>query len=359
MDYNWTDAMMDAAEPITEATSTDYDYNSSDYYFLQPTPCSTDAAITLGSYFKPVLYSVVFVLGLVGNSVVLLILIRCIKLKNMTDVCLLNLAISDLLLVLSLPFWAFYTSGYEVVSNVLCKTIVGMYRIGFFSSILFVTLMSIDRYLAIVHAVFAMRARTLCYGMVASIVTWTVAICGSIPEILITGLVVDEERLTCQAHYPSGQEKTWKLLHNFGENVLGLLLPLPILIYCYISILIVLLKSKNSNRHRAIKLIFMIVCVFVVFWLPYNVVLFLKSLLHFDIGNNCENTGRLELALHMTETVALIHCCVNPVIYAFVGEKFRKHLYNALSSNSACAYFFKHTAVQMRVSENETSNTPI
>ncbi|XP_015212320.2 C-C chemokine receptor type 4 [Lepisosteus oculatus] len=352
MAYNSSYDMMNSTAS-TLSLSSDYVYLYDDYE-----PCSTDTTITLGSNFLPVLFSLVFVVGLAGNSVVLLILIKHIRLKNMTDVCLLNLAISDLLFVLSLPFWAYYTSDHEIVSTALCKAIVGLYQIGFYSSVLFVTLMSIDRYLAIVHAVFAMRARTLCFGVVASIGIWTVAICGSIPAMAFNKVVAPEST-TCQPEYPIGEEKIWKLIHNFEDNVLGLIIPLPIMIYCYVSILIVLLRSRNSKRHRAIKLIFMVVCVFVVFRLPYNVVVFMKSLQEFGIGDKCENAKRIELALQLTETVALIHCCVNPFIYAFVGEKFRKHMNHMFSRFSLCAYFCKQTSIHMKVSENETSNTPL
>lgn len=86
--------------------STFYD----DYYPELGSVCSTQNIKIFGSVFFPFLYCVVFVFGLVGNSLVICVLIVCKKLTSMTDVYLLNLAISDLLFVLSLPFLAHYAS---------------------------------------------------------------------------------------------------------------------------------------------------------------------------------------------------------------------------------------------------------
>lgn len=67
--------------------------------------------------------------GLAGNTTVLWILLRFIKLKTMTDVCLLNLALSDLILAASLPLWA-----YNSQNLVLCKLMTGVYQVGLFTN---------------------------------------------------------------------------------------------------------------------------------------------------------------------------------------------------------------------------------
>lgn len=104
-----------------------------------------------GELFLPPLYSLVFLFGLLGNSVVVFGLFKYKRLKSMTDVYLLNLAISDLLFVLSLPFWGYYAADQWVFGLGLCKLISWIYLVGFYSGIFFITLMSIDRYLAIVR----------------------------------------------------------------------------------------------------------------------------------------------------------------------------------------------------------------
>ncbi|TSL82505.1 C-C chemokine receptor type 4 [Bagarius yarrelli] len=306
------------------------------------------------------IYYLVFALGLLGNSTVLWMLLKIMRVKTMTEVCLLNLAISDLITVFSLPSWSLYNKIHLSKANTICKLIFGTYQLGFYSSILFVMLMSIDRYLAIVHAVASMGARTSRYALTASLVIWGISFCAALPGALFHSMLKDHENNTyCDWDNRDGSVKTWKLFLNFSQNTVGLFISLPVTIYCYVRILLVLRRTKNSKRERAMKLIFAIVAVFVVFWVPYNVVVLLKTLQDLEIFESCESNQRIATALSVTETIALAHCCINPVIYGFVGEKFRKCLAREFSKWLICAKFYKPASMYSKTSENETSNTPI
>jgi len=172
--------------------------------------------------------------------------------------------------------------------------------------------------------------------------------------------MVEEDNITsCQRIYPAGSSKKWKLFRNFSENTVGLFISLPIIAYCYFMVLMVVKKTKNSKKDRAIKLILGIVIMFVLFWVPYNVVVFLKTLQEFDIITSCEAHGNINTAMEWTEMIALTHCSVNPVIYAFVGEKFRKCLLSAFSRHLKCLKTYQAPSTQSKVSENETSNTAL
>ncbi|KAH1177129.1 C-C chemokine receptor type 8-like [Mauremys mutica] len=298
-----------------------------DYYYPEfGSVCSTENIKIFGSVFFLVLYCVVFVFGLVGNSLVICVLIVCKKLTSMTDVYLLNLAISDLLFVFSLPFLAHYASDQWTFGNAMCKTICGVYYIGFYSSIFFITLMSIDRYLAIVHAVYALKVRTTMLSTVISLAIWSVAILASIPNIFFIQEFNEEGSVKCAPYYQDNRT-TWKLLTNSKVNVLGLLIPLGILIFCYSHILKNLQRCMNRNKYKAMKLVFVVVVVFFLFWAPFNIALFMDSLRSLHIIDDCETSKSLDLALQVTEIISFIHCCLNPVIYAFVGEKFKKYLH--------------------------------
>ncbi|KAM6936678.1 C-C chemokine receptor type 2-like [Lycodopsis pacificus] len=131
---------------------------------------------------------------------------------------------------------------------------------------------------------------------------------------------------------------------------------LPIMIFCYVKILVVLSKSRNTKKDRSVKLIFTIVCVFVVCWVPYNVTVFLQTLQLFP---NILPHTTINSARDFVEILALSHCCVNPVIYAFVGEKFRKSLGKVLA-RYPCWSHQSRTAFSLRdTTDRETSNTPV
>ncbi|XP_019389642.1 PREDICTED: C-C chemokine receptor type 8-like [Crocodylus porosus] len=336
--------------------------NTTDYIYVydeDTSPCSEGNGFSkFRSLFLPIFYCLVFVSCLMGNTLVLWVLITRKKITTMTDMCLLNLAISDLLFVLPLPFQAHYASDNWIFGNAVCKIMAGIYYMGFYSSIFFITLMSIDRYIAIVHIVNARKIRTATWGVLISLVLWLVAGFASVPNMVFSKEVVIEQSVECVPDYPPGQE-TWRIFTHFGINLLGLVFPLGILIYCYSRILINLqcVRVKNRNKIKAIRMIFIIVICFFIFWTPFNIVLFLDSLQIMHIINECKTSHNLALALQLTETISFIHCCLNPVIYAFAGEIFKAHIkklfqswihviQNTSSADSSSLFNSWHTQVR-------------
>ncbi|XP_032723739.1 C-C chemokine receptor type 5 isoform X3 [Lontra canadensis] len=305
--------------------STPTPYYDIDYGMSEP--CQKTDVRQIAARLLPPLYSLVFVFGFVGNMLVVLILINCKRLKNMTDIYLLNLAISDLLFLLTIPFWAHYAADQWVFGNRLCQILTGLYYVGFYTGIFFIILLTIDRYLAIVHAVFAIKARTVTFGVVTSGVTWVVAVFASLPGIIFTRSQKERSRLTCSPHFPPTHYHFWKNFLTLKMTILGLVLPLLIMVVCYSAILKTLLRCRNEKkRHKAVRLIFVIVIVYFLFWAPYNIVLLLSTFQESFGLNNCSSSNRLDQAMQVTETLGMTHCCINPIIYAFVGEKFRNYL---------------------------------
>ncbi|MGH0142704.1 UNVERIFIED_CONTAM: hypothetical protein FKN15_019696 [Acipenser sinensis] len=303
--------------------------------------CNKSSVIEFASWFLPTLYTLVFIFGLIGNGLVVCVLIQYKKLRSMTDVYLLNLAVSDLLFVFSLPFWSSYAAvSHWVFGAPLCKIISGFYLIGFYSGIFFLTIMSIDRFLAIVYAVTAMRFRSVSHGVFVSVAVWAISLCASLPTIVFSQVKNESGLSTCNSEYPEGQYVKWKLINNFELNILGLLLPFFIMVYCYSRIIQTLRVCRSYKKEKAVRLIFIVVIVFFLFWTPYNIVLFLESLQMFDFFSDCDSSNNLEIAMQCTETLAFVHCCLNPVIYAFAGQEFkkcvRKMLYKCTSYCSVC-----------------------
>ncbi|XP_076985669.1 C-C chemokine receptor type 2-like [Tamandua tetradactyla] len=319
-------------------TSYDYDYGE---------PCHKADVRQIAAQLLPPLYSLVFIFGFVGNMLVVLILINCKKLKSMTDIYLLNLAVSDLLFLFTLPWWAHYATHEWVFGNAMCKLFTGLYHIGYFGGIFFIILLTLDRYLAIVHAVFALKARTVTFGVVTSGLTWGVALSASLPGIIFTSSQKEDSSYSCGPSFPL----RWKTFQTVMRNVLGLVLPLLVMVVCYSGILKTLLRCRNEKKkHKAVRLIFAIMIVYFLFWAPYNIVLLLSTFPEFFNLSNCESSRQLDQAMQVTETLGMTHCCINPVIYAFVGEKFRRYLSVFFRKHVAkrlcrhCPVFYRETA---------------
>ncbi|KAL0172805.1 hypothetical protein M9458_033116, partial [Cirrhinus mrigala] len=194
---------------------------------------------THGANILSVLYSLFFIVGFLGNILVIWVVLMGVRLRSMTDICLLNLAIADLLLVSSLPFLAHHARDQWIFGDGMCTIVLGVYHIGFYSGIFFIVLMSVDRYLAVVHAVFALR--------------------------------------------------------------------------------------------QAMRLVIAVMVVFFCCWAPYNIAAFVKALeLKNNITPSCEGSKAINLSLQITEALAYSHSSLNPFLYVFVGEKFRRQLFRLL-----------------------------
>ncbi|NWU18641.1 CCR5 protein, partial [Cephalopterus ornatus] len=145
-------------------------------------------------------------------------------------------------------------------------------------------------------------------------------------------------RYTCSAHYPSDSTINWKYSFILKMNILGLIVPMLIMIFSYSQILKTLLRSKSEKKQKAVKLIFVIMIFYFIFWTPFHISSFLHTFQASLFTPNCYIKSQLEKAIQVTETISMIHCCINPVIYAFVGEKFRKYLH---------AFFREHVAAHL------------
>ncbi|XP_022529847.2 C-C chemokine receptor type 5 [Astyanax mexicanus] len=314
----------DSASNITEI----YDYST--YYdgnYDGTEPCDYGSH---GSRFLPLLYSLFFLVGFFGNTLVVWVIMMGAQLKSMTDVCLLNLAVADLLLVMSLPFLAYYAANHWIFGEVWCTVVLGMYYVGFYGSIFFIVLMSIDRYLAVVLAVYALRIRTKAYGIVASLIIWTMAFSASFPELIYIKVENINNESLCTAYPNISDNHFLRTFGLFKINIVGLLIPLMIVGFCYTMVLRRLLKIRSPKRF-AIRLVVLVMVVFFCCWTPYNIAAFIKGLeLKHVINQHCETSKSIQLALQITEAIAYSHSCLNPFLYVFVGEKFKRHLIKLL-----------------------------
>ncbi|XP_005076025.1 C-C chemokine receptor type 7 [Mesocricetus auratus] len=298
-------------------------------YTLFESVCFKKDVRNFKAWFLPLMYSVICFVGLMGNGLVVLTYIYFKRLKTMTDTYLLNLAVADILFLLILPFWAYSAAKSWIFGAYLCKCIFGIYKVSFFSGMLLLLCISIDRYVAIVQAVSAHRhrARVLLISKLSCVCIWMLALLLSTPELLYSGL------------QKSPTEDTWRcslitdhveavITIQVAQMVIGFLVPLLAMSFCYLVIIRTLLQARNFERNKAIKVIIAVVVVFIVFQLPYNGVVLAQTVANFNITNSsCELSKQLNIAYDVTYSLACVRCCVNPFLYAFIGVKFRSDLF--------------------------------
>ncbi|XP_054337169.1 atypical chemokine receptor 2 isoform X2 [Pongo pygmaeus] len=299
-----------------------YDYLDEVAFML----CRKDAVVSFGKVFLPVFYSMIFVLGLSGNLLLLMVLLRYVPRRRMVEIYLLNLAISNLLFLVTLPFWGISVAWHWVFGSFLCKMVSTLYTINFYSGIFFISCMSLDKYLEIVHAQPYHRLRTRAKSLLLATIVWAVSLAVSIPDMVFVQTHENPKGVwNCHADF-GGHGAIWKLFLRFQQNLLGFLLPLLAMIFFYSRIGCVLVRLRPAGQGRALKIAAALVVAFFVLWFPYNLTLFLHTLLDLQVFGNCEVSQHLDYALQVTESIAFLHCCFSPILYAFSSHHFRQYL---------------------------------
>ncbi|XP_052000662.1 C-X-C chemokine receptor type 3-like [Xyrauchen texanus] len=310
-----------------------YNYNYSDYDDTScGVVCSQDTSMHFDAIFIPVLYSVALVVGLVGNGLVLVVLWKKRMNWNVTDIFIFHLSIADSLLLLTLPFWAVEAAKEWIFGTGLCKLTGALFKINFYCGIFMLACISLDRYLSIVHAMQMYSRKKPKVTHCCCLVIWLFCLLLSIPDWIYLIATPDsrrQDKIVCVHPFNS-----WHLVSRLLCHVVGFALPALILLFCYSCILLRLQRgSQCMPKKRAMRVIVALVLAFFISWTPYNITLIVDTFQSKISTNNqtsCASTTSLDVALTATSTLGYLHCCVNPILYAFVGVKFRKHLLDML-----------------------------
>ncbi|XP_062847665.1 C-C chemokine receptor type 5-like, partial [Trichomycterus rosablanca] len=293
-------------------------------------PCSNVNLMAFSQVFIPTLYSIIFIVGVIGNGLVVFTLVKSKK-YNIIDMCLLNLAVSDLLFLISLPFWAHHAAISKwTMGNIMCHAVTALYMLGFYGSIFFMVLMTVDRYAIIIHTQASLftNHRSVKAGIALSLFIWVLSLGASLPTIIFSQTKNESGEWTCKPEYPHG---AWRQFSYIELNILGWVLPLSVMVFCYSRIIPILRSIKSQRKHKAVRLILVLVAVFFLFWTPYNLVIFMHFLHYSGYMQNCEWKKGLDMAMQWVETIAFSHCCINPIIYGFTGQRFRTLLFKTLN----------------------------
>lgn len=279
------------------------------------------------------IHAIICAFGLIGNVLVIITYIFYKRTKAMTDVYLFNVAVADLIFVVALPFIIYNEQQSWLMGPVVCKILRSAYSINLYSGMLLLACISGDRYFAIVQArrTFGARSRAVMYSRFICSAVWVFAVVLSLPTLIYTelfeeqNLLADTDTVTCEMSFRAKDEvKLMKVLVPSLQMAVGFLLPLLVMVFCYCSIIRTLLRTQSNKRHKAVRVVLVVVVVFIVCQLPYNAALLDHTVSLFK-ERDCEAEQLKLQVLAISRSIAYLHCCLNPVLYAFIGVKFRSH----------------------------------
>ncbi|XP_064789473.1 delta-type opioid receptor-like [Oncorhynchus masou masou] len=277
------------------------------------------------------LYSIVCVLGLVGNVLVMYVIIRYTKMKTATNIYIFNLALADALATSTLPFQSVnFLMGTWPFGDVLCKIVISIDYYNMFTSIFTLTTMSIDRYIAVCHPVKALDFRTPRNAKIVNVCNWILSSAIGLP-VMFTALttVTDNGKydrfIDCTLIFPH-PSWYWENLLKICVFIFAFIIPVLIITVCY-GLMILRLKSvrmlsgskeKDRNLRRITRMVLVVVAVFIICWTPIHIYVIIKALI------NIPNSLLQSVTWHFCIALGYTNSCLNPVLYAFLDENFKR-----------------------------------
>ncbi|XP_066105484.1 C-X-C chemokine receptor type 3 [Saccopteryx bilineata] len=327
-----TNERLEFLSSYLETFNSTFDYggeNESDSCCDSP-PCPQDFSLNFDRAFLPALYILLFVLGLLGNGAVAAVLLSQRAALGSTDTFLLHLAMADALLVLTLPLWAVDAAMQWVFGSGLCKVAGALFNINFYAGALLLACISFDRYLSIVHATQLYRRGPPTRVALTCVVVWGFCLLLALPDFIFLTAHQDA-RLNATTHCQYNFPQVGRTALHLLQLVAGFVLPLTVMAYCYARILAVLLVSRGKRRLRAMRLVVVVVVAFALCWTPYHLVVLVDTLMNMGaLARNCSRENHVDVAKSVTSGLGYMHCCLNPLLYAFVGVKFRERMWMLL-----------------------------
>uniref|UniRef100_F6T336 G-protein coupled receptors family 1 profile domain-containing protein n=1 Tax=Ciona intestinalis TaxID=7719 RepID=F6T336_CIOIN len=286
----------------------------------------------------PILYLAIAVIGLMANALVIyIILILKEYKKTVTNVYVVQLAIADFMFLFILPFEAATKlNGEWIYGTAWCKITESIRMLNYYTSILFLTMMSVDRYMAINHAMSSKAAKfrnTMAVGLISATI-WFIGFL-SVIFILIQAKVqdckcnIEFSHKRCFITEPMETDYSYAGESGSGGFFLAFVLPLIIIILCYVysSCTKHRKKSQKSNqtRKRVTRMVTALVSVFIICWLPYHAFNMARA-------NDSQLTKNVCMAVHhFTLVLAYSGSMLNPFLYTFLGTNFRKRWHSAIT----------------------------
>lgn len=311
--------------------------------------CHTDSSRNFNKIFLPTVYGLIFILGIVGNGLVIVVMGYQKKVKTMTDKYRLHLSVADLLFVLTLPFWAVDAASSWYFGAFMCVSVNMIYTINLYSSVFILAFISLDRYLAVVRPTDSQVTRKLLANRVIYLAVWLPAAALTVPDLVFARTQSREvyyfdkdepsrdSRVICQRFYPEANSSIWTAVFHLQHILVGFVLPGLVILICYCIIISRLSQGVKVHalKKKVLKTTVILILCFFSCWLPYCIGLFLDTLIMLNvISASCEMGQVLEKWISITEALAYFHCCLNPILYAFLGVKFKKSAKSALNINS-------------------------
>ncbi|XP_069828447.1 2-oxoglutarate receptor 1 isoform X1 [Dendropsophus ebraccatus] len=322
---------------MTMNNESEYDYNTTFMPFTIPalTNCTNppvDRLIKI--YFLPTLYSIIFIVGFPGNIIAISVYVMKMRPWRTSIIILLNLAITDLLHLSSLPFLVYNYANEEkwTLGDFMCKLIRVVFHFNLYGSILFLTCFSIFRYFVIVHPMKFHSIHKRRWAVIACAAVWVIALIEVLPMVVLMKDVQDT--VACMDFAASFNTYNVRWYNAFLTSI-GFALPLLVVTLSYTCINCSLANGPYTNDAHKIKARRLVVILLVVFYacfLPLHILRAIRIETRlYPVG--CTYEKDIHATYIASRPIASLNTFGNLLLYVCAGGNFREAIQSIYKSN--------------------------
>ncbi|KAM3846503.1 proteinase-activated receptor 1 [Vipera latastei] len=285
------------------------------------------------TFFVPGVYTLVASLSLPLNITAIFLFLLKMKIKKPAVMYMLNLAFADVLFASVLPFRIVYhfSGNHWPFGPAMCQFVTATFYCNMYCSILLMTVISIDRFLAVVYPMQSLSWRTLRRASVVCVAIWLVSIAGVVPLFITeqTRNILPLNITTCHDVLSEADlQKYYRIFFTIFVSFF-FFVPLMVCTVCYVCIIWCLSSSNiaaKGKRKRALLLSVAVLSIFIICFGPTNVLL-LVHYAHFSYSNY---TGNIYFAYLLCVCISSVSCCIDPLIYYYASSECQRQLSNLL-----------------------------
>lgn len=283
----------------------------------------------------PAVYSFVFLLGFPLNAAVILKIWKKRPNLSRNNVYTLNLAIADLLYVMSLPLliYNYGSHDYWPFGEFACKLVRFQFYSNLHGSILFLTCISVQRYVGICHPLEMWHKRggrklawRICGGV------WLVVTLLCAPTFHFAATGIQRNRTVC---YDLSTPKHSVNYYPYGMSLtfLGFVLPFMGIMVCYCRLASLLCRpatyeglplATSEKRDKAVRMIIVVATVFCISFLPFHLTKTMYLLVRTLPGVPCETRNLFSIIYKSTRPFASLNSFLDPILFYFTQPRYRQ-----------------------------------
>ncbi|XP_077340736.1 2-oxoglutarate receptor 1 [Lithobates pipiens] len=311
------------------AISNESDFNNTTLMFSTEEPTTNCTSVTVDSiikvYFLPTMYSIIFIVGFPGNIISISVYVLKMRPWRTSIIILLNLAITDLMHLSSLPFLVYNYVNQEhwTLGDFTCKLIRIVFHFNLYGSILFLTCFSIFRYIVIVHPMKFHSIHKRRWAVIACAAVWVIALIEVLPMVIFMRDIQDT--VACM-DFAVSLERYNVRWYNACLTTIGFALPLLVVTLCYTCINCSLANgpyTEDAQKKKARRLVVILLIVFYVCFFPLHIfrAIRIETRLHLV---NCVYEKHIHAIYLASRPIASLNTFGNLLLYVLVGGNFQQ-----------------------------------